>query len=62
MGDETGLPQSSADKFVGLHYMIESTGTSARDARDTQVQGVMVITATGSPGDSSFSRLGTGLE
>lgn len=62
MGDETGLPQSSADKFVGLHYMIESTGTSARDARDTQVQGVMVITATGSAGDSSFSRLGTGLE
>lgn len=60
-GDETGLPQSSADKFVGLHYTIESTGNSARGASDTQVQGVMVITATGATGESSLTRLGTGL-
>lgn len=60
-GDETGLPQSSADKFVGLHYTIESTGSSARSASDTQLQGVMVITATGATGESSLTRLGAGL-
>jgi type IV pilus assembly protein PilX len=60
-GDETGLPQSSADKFVGLHYTIESTGSSARDASDTQLQGVMVVTATGATGEASLTRLGTGL-
>lgn len=60
-GDETGLPQSSADKFVGLHYTIESTGSSARSASDTQRQGVMVITATGATGESALTQLGTGL-
>ena len=39
IGDETGLPQSSADKFVGLHFEIESTGTSARNGRDVQDAG-----------------------
>jgi type IV pilus assembly protein PilX len=62
LGDETGLPQSSADKFVGLHYEIESTGTSARNARDLQTQGVLIVAATGSAGNSSFARLGEGLE
>jgi type IV pilus assembly protein PilX len=62
VGEELGLPQSSADKFVGLHYEIESTGTSARNARDVQRQGVMIVAATGSGGNSSFARLGEGLE
>jgi type IV pilus assembly protein PilX len=62
LGDETGLPQSSADKFIGLHYEIESTGTSARNARDLQTQGVLIVAATGSAGNSSFARLGEGLE
>ncbi len=62
VGDETGLPQSSADKFVGLHYEIESTGTSARNARDVQVQGVMVVAGTGGGGNMSFGRMGGGLE
>ncbi len=60
-GDETGLPQSSADKFVGLHYTIESTGNSARGASDTQIQGVMVVAATGGAGETGFTRVGSGL-
>jgi hypothetical protein len=62
VGDETGLPQSSADKFIGLHYEIESTGTSARNARDVQTQGVMVIAATGGGGEDTLTRTGGGLE
>ncbi len=60
MGDESGLPQSSANKFVGLHYVIQSTGTAARSASDTQVQGVMVVAPAGSSG-GSFGKIGTGL-
>jgi len=63
IGDESGLPQSSADKFVGLHFQIDSTGTSLRNASDTQLQGVMVVAASGSSaGNSSFTQLGGGLE
>lgn len=62
VGEETGLPQSSADKFIGLHYEIESTGTSARNARDVQTQGVMVVASAGSAGSTSFGRIGDGLE
>lgn len=62
VGDETGLPQSSADKFIGLHYEIESVGASARNARDVQTQGVMVVAATGGGGDDPIGQLGEGLE
>jgi type IV pilus assembly protein PilX len=62
IGDENGLPQSSADKFVGLHFQIDSTGTSLRNASDDQAQGVMVVAASGSGGNSSFTQLGGGLE
>ncbi len=63
IGDENGLPQSSADKFVGLHFQIDSTGTSLRNASDEQVQGVMVVAASGSSGgNTSFTQLGGGLE
>ncbi len=61
IGDETGLPQSSADKFVGLHFEIESTGTSARNGRDVQTQGVMVIASTGGAGNTALGQLGDGL-
>jgi type IV pilus assembly protein PilX len=60
VGKESGLPQSSADKFVGLHYVIESTGTSARNARDTQVQGLFVVRSSDGNGES-FGRIGSGL-
>jgi type IV pilus assembly protein PilX len=61
IGDEAGLPQSSADKFIGLHYLITSTGTSARNASDLQTQGVMVIAPAGGAGSNSFTKLGDGL-
>jgi type IV pilus assembly protein PilX len=61
IGDESGLPQSSAGKFIGLHYVIDSAGTSARNARDLQTQGVMVVAPSGGAGSNSFSQLGTGL-
>lgn len=59
-GTEFGLPQSSADKFAGVHFVIESQGISARNARDTQIQGVMVVTATGA-GGGDFRPVGGGL-
>lgn len=63
VGDELGLPQSSADKFIGLHYQIDSTGTSLRNASDLQSQGVMVVAASGSSGGGGeFTRIGGGLE
>jgi len=62
VGEEIGLPQSSADKFVGLHYVIESTGTSTRNASDQQVQGMFVVAAGGGRGnDGNFNKLGGGL-
>jgi type II secretory pathway pseudopilin PulG len=60
LGEEHNLPQSSADKFVGLHYSIDSEGQSARKARDQQTQGVFVVAATGS-GNGDFGQIGTGL-
>jgi Tfp pilus assembly protein PilX len=50
VGDESSLPQSSAEKF---------TGQSARGASDVQTQGVMVI----SPSDSvtTYGQIGDGL-
>ena len=59
-GKETSLPGSSAEKFEGDHFEIESIGTSSRNARDVQTQGVMVISAAN--GVKTFSREGAGLE
>jgi Tfp pilus assembly protein PilX len=59
-GDEVSLPQSSADKFVGQHFEIASTGHSARGASDVQTQGVLVITATN--GVTTSGQVGTGLQ
>lgn len=61
IGDETGLPQSSVDKFVGMHYEITSAGASARGAQDTQVQGVFVISTQRAGEANSFGRIGEGL-
>lgn len=62
VGEERGLPQSSVDKFVGLHFEIQSIGRSARDAQDVQVQGVLVVAPLGSPGSEALEPIGTGLE
>lgn len=44
-GQEVSLPGFSAEKFVGRHYVLESMGTAPRGARDTQLQGILVISA-----------------
>lgn len=59
VGEERNLPQSSADRFVGLHFTIDSDGQSARNSRDRQTQGVLVV-AVGD-GNSDFGQLGSGL-
>ena len=61
VGEEAGLPQASVNKFIGLHYVIESTGTSARNAMDTQIQGVLVVAPAGGV-QSEFGRIRDGLE
>lgn len=61
VGDEHGLPQSSADRFIGLHYVIESTGVSARNARDRQVQGLFVVVGGSGSNGGSIGQVGTGL-
>ncbi len=58
-GREASLPGSSVGELFGEHFEIESTGTSARGARDVQVQGLMVIAT--SNGVASFSRISAGL-
>lgn len=60
-GEESGLPQSSVDKFVGLHFEIDSTGRSARNARDRQVQGVFVVAGAAGSGGGSVGQIGGGL-
>jgi len=59
-GDETNLPQSSADKFVGQHFEIESTGHSARGAIDVQTQGVLLITPA--TGVTTYGQIADGLQ
>jgi Tfp pilus assembly protein PilX len=59
-GVETSLPQSSADKFVGQHFEIESTGHSARGASDVQTQGVLLIMP--SSGVTTYGRIDDGLQ
>jgi type IV pilus assembly protein PilX len=63
VGEEANLPQSSTNKFIGLHYEIDSTGnTTVRDAEERQRQGVMVVAASSSAaGEQSFGQVGTGL-
>ncbi|MBK7252061.1 MAG: pilus assembly PilX N-terminal domain-containing protein [Gammaproteobacteria bacterium] len=50
LGDDLNIPGFSAGKFVGFHYEITSTGTSARNARAQHVQGAFVIQSSGSGG------------
>lgn len=55
MGDDLNLPGFSAGKFVGFHYQITSTGTSARNANARNRQGAFVIQSAGGAG--SFGSL-----
>jgi type II secretory pathway component PulK len=58
-GTEASIPGSSAEKVVGEHFEIESTGTAPRRARDVQVQGVLLISSIN--GVRTFHRTGEGL-
>ena len=58
-GTEASIPGSSAEKFVGQHFEIESTGAAPRGALDVQVQGVMVVSSAN--GVRTFRGVGSGL-
>jgi len=60
IGDERNLPGWSAEKFIGAHFEIESTGRSARQAVDEQVQGLRVVQPI--HGVVTHQRLAGGLE
>jgi type IV pilus assembly protein PilX len=47
VGDDMSIPGFSAGKFVGIHYEVRSSGTSARNANGQHTQGAYVIQATG---------------
>ncbi len=59
VGEESSLPAFSAEKFAGLHFEIDSTGQSARNAVDEQFQGVMIIVPRSAA--DVFTRMGDGL-
>ena len=59
IGEERGLPQSSADKWLGYHYVIASVGISVRGAIDEQTQGVLVVSPAG--GTETYGSTGKGL-
>jgi Tfp pilus assembly protein PilX len=61
VGEERGLPQSSADKFIALHFQIDSTGTAARNATDRQVQGALIVAGASASSESNVGRTGAGL-
>ena len=58
-GAEVSIPGSSAEKFIGEHFEIESTGAGSRGALDVQVQGVMIVSST--QGVRTFRGIGEGL-
>lgn len=47
MGEDKDVPGFSAGKFAGLHYRIESTGTSTRNASATHEQGAYLVASAG---------------
>jgi type IV pilus assembly protein PilX len=47
MGEDKDVPGFSAGKFAGLHYRIESSGTSLRNANALHQQGAYLIASAG---------------
>jgi Tfp pilus assembly protein PilX len=41
------LPEVSLERIAAHHYSIESSGSAARQAHDTQIQGVLVLAVNG---------------
>ena len=51
IGEDDDIPGFSAGKFVGLHYRIDSTGNSVRNAQAVQTQGAFVLGGGGGGGN-----------
>lgn len=47
VGEDDDIPGFSANEFTGLHYRIDSTGTSVRNARSVHQQGGYVLGGSG---------------
>jgi hypothetical protein len=58
-GEDASLPGFSAGRFSALHFEIESQGRAARNARDEQFQGVMIISSKDAV--ETFAKRGEGL-
>jgi len=50
VGEDDDIPNFSAGKFVGLHYRIDSTGKSQRNAQAVHHQGAYVVGSGGGGG------------
>ena len=50
LGEDDDIPGYSAGKFVGLHYRIDSTGSSQRNAQSLHQQGAYVLGSGGGSG------------
>lgn len=50
LGEDDDIPNFSAGKFVGLHYRIDSTGASQRNAQSVHQQGAYVLGSGGGGG------------
>jgi hypothetical protein len=52
MGEDSDVPGYSANKFVGLHYRIDSNGLSVRNAQSNVRQGTYVLSGPSGSGPS----------
>jgi len=59
-GEETALPNFSAERFAARHFEIESRGEAGRNALDEQHQGVMIVRPV-ADGERTFTRRAAGL-
>jgi type IV pilus assembly protein PilX len=50
LGEDDDIPGFSAGKFVGLHYRVDSIGSSVRNAQSTQTQGAYLLGGGGGGG------------
>jgi len=50
LGEDNDIPGFSAGKFVGLHYRIDSNGTSQRNSQSVHQQGAYVLGSGGGGG------------
>ena len=62
IGEDSDIPGFTAGKFVGLHYRLESTGTSQRNASSVHWQGAYLVGSGGGGGyfdpDETLGQMG----